>query len=78
MTLDITRYRQVNLPLTKKWIEVKGMEDLEQALSEIAISTGCPVIAVCHFIGELYGWTPELTTSLERKMTFYRYQKVVG
>lgn len=77
-TINIQPYRRVNLPLVKQWIDSKGFDQLEQTIAELAIATGCPVIAICTFIGEIYGMTEQLQASLNRKMAFYQYSEVMG
>ncbi len=37
----------------------------------IAASSGCPIVMVCQFVGELTGFTPELLSKMERMKAYH-------
>lgn len=76
--LDISSVRHTVKPLVKQWIDRTGLDKLETELSELPLSTSCHILAICQFIGELYGWNDELKASFDRKLMYYRYGGVRG
>lgn len=75
---DVAKYRRINLPLVKQWFDKRGFCKMEEGLAWLAITTGCPIIAICIFTAEVYGWTDELTASYDSKVKFYGYTEVTG
>lgn len=51
-------------------------KSVQDAAGILAVSTGCPILVVCHFIGELTSFTPELTSFMERLKRFYNVDGV--
>lgn len=76
MIVFLGRYR-TNIPFIKTIYdrEIKR-HTVERIISECAVSTGVPVIAVTFYVGELYGFTPEIYTMIEKFKTFYNYKEV--
>lgn len=77
MKLDLDKYR-VNIAPIKMLLDTKEPEDRVKFISAIAVSTGCPIVAVCHFVGELYGYTAELEEKIDLLSKFYKVTEVVG
>jgi hypothetical protein len=76
--IDLNSYRATNFEYIKTWLANKPDSPIKELVSEIALATGVPVIAVSHFIGEIKGFTPELLASIERLKKFYGITEVVG
>lgn len=76
--IDLNKYRNSNFEYIRVCLDNKPTAPLKELVSEIAIGTGVPVIAVSHFIGEIRGFTPELLASIERLKKFYGVTEVVG
>jgi hypothetical protein len=77
MTLDIDKYR-VNVPAIRLATEGKSDEEKMRLIGELAVSTLVPIIAVACFVGELYGFDPELRAFIKRLMAFYKITEVTG
>jgi hypothetical protein len=76
-TLDADKDRVCKndiLNLTKD----KTEEERYQAISMLAVATHAPVIVVCCYLGELYGFWPELKALLKRLMEFYKVDEVTN
>ena len=50
----------------------------QNAAGVIAVATGCPIVAVLCFIGELYGFSDEINKAIDRIVKFYGYDEIVG
>lgn len=72
--MDLSKYRGSNFEYIQNWLK----REPEANISEISLATGVPVIAVCHFVGEIKGFTPELLGVIERLMKFYGITEVIG
>lgn len=77
MTLDVDAYR-INIPFIASWRNNRPEESIIDAIGLMAIAYDVPIIVVCHYIGELEGYSGELKAFIERLMLFYRVDKVLG
>lgn len=77
MTIDLDRYR-ASCGIIKTFLDRKPPDQRFNYIGEASIITGCHIIAVCHYYGELYGYTQELVEMTGRLMLFYKVDKVVG
>ena len=78
MILDIGVYRESQKPGIKLFLDRRGLAELSRSISEMASAYHCPVIAVCHFVGELYGFTPELDELIAKLCAFYKVTEIKG
>lgn len=79
MTIDLERYRRVIKPLIKLYVERQTRTVTKsQVCGPLAIATNCPIIAVAHFVGELYGFDAELTGYIDRLVAFYKVDAVIN
>lgn len=58
-------------------LERDGAE-ISHAITETAVGTGIPIIVVCHFVGEFYGYTDEVKKKIKNISDFYGYGKIDG
>ena len=78
MTLDISVYRTINKDYFKAWVERFPDKNPIELIGEMSAATFVPIIAVCYFIGELKGFTPELDAKIKRLMKFYHIDNISG
>lgn len=78
MVLDADRYR-VNVK-DIEWMLVDKETDKERLefIGLISVATGVPIIVVCCYVGELWGFTDELKAMIERLKAFYHVTEVLG
>jgi hypothetical protein len=77
MIYDLNLYRDRMVPIVKNWIEMKGEPPITQ-IPELALNTSCEIIMISHYVGELYGYTPELKKYIQDLMDFYRPDGIIG
>ena len=77
MIIDLDRYRACH-PIIKAFLDRKSEDQRFSYIGEAAIVTGCHIIAVCHYYGEVYGYSKELVEMLGKLMLFYKVTDVVG
>ena len=77
MIIDLDRFRAC-CPAIKSFLDKKPVSTRFEYVGEAAIVTGCHIIAVCHYYGEMYGYTKELVDMLGRLMLFYKVTEVIG
>jgi hypothetical protein len=70
MNLEV--YRHTIPPIIKQWRLSRPDEPFIEACGNLALSTSCPIIAVCKFMIELEGSTPETEAYLKRLEEFYK------
>lgn len=79
MTIDLSRYRHSIKPIVEAFVDRdEGKEPMHELCGRIAIATNCPIIAVGHYMAELYGMTPELRGFLDRLITFYKVDSITN
>lgn len=75
MILDVSRYR-ICVPNIEAMMRDKSEDERYQLLSIAAVSEACPIIAVCWYVGELYGFWPKLQDLITRLKEFYRIEEI--
>jgi hypothetical protein len=75
--LNCDSYR-VNVPDIEALSQKKTPEERIKQIGTLAVITGVPIIVVCHYLGELWGYTPELTARIEKLMEFYKVDGVIN
>lgn len=78
MIVDLNRYRWAIKPICKSWAEREPNADKNDLCARISLATNCHLIAVVHYMCELYGDTPELDSYLERLVAFYKIDGIIG
>ena len=78
MTLDLNRYRHVIKPIVKLTIERDPGLDKPETLQLIAQATNCHIVAVGHYMAELYGMTPELQRKIAMLVSFYHIDSIIN
>lgn len=76
MIYDLAVYRRVVKPQIIVWFADKPKADKLKAMGKIALYTSCPIVAVGYFIGEIFGFTPELNAAIKSLEAFYRVDEV--
>lgn len=78
MIYDLNTYRHTIKPIVKTWcdgrLEVAPIEHLN-ALTQM---TSCDIIIVAYYIGELYGFTPEVLAAIDSLTKFYKPDEIIG
>lgn len=77
MTLDANKYR-INVPSIKLMLADKSPQERYEFIGNLAIATGVPIIIVCYYVGELYGFDIQLYAFIERLKKFYNVTEVLG
>lgn len=77
MTLDIDKYR-INIPFIETYINNQPNMDFEAELTILAASKDIPIIAVCYYMGELYGFNTRLLNKINRLKIFYNVSNIIG
>lgn len=77
MKLDAEKYR-INIPLIKLLLERKEPHEIVPYIGAIAVATDVPILVVCHYIGEIYGFSGELLALIERLKDFYQVDGVTS
>ncbi len=77
-TIDCNTYRE-RFNDIKYLTELKkgNVNDMMTDIGLYAHSTGVPVIVIAHFIGEIYGLTPQIESYIARTMGFYRIDHLI-
>lgn len=77
MTLDADHYR-VNVSAIKNMLKEKSDAERMEAIGVISVSTGVPIIVVCCYVGELFGFSEELKQRIETLKAFYHVTEVLN
>jgi len=78
MTLDADNYR-VNIPAIQQMLANKTSEkERFEMIGTISVALGVPVIIVCNYYGELYGFSEQLHEMIERLKKFYGVTEVLN
>jgi hypothetical protein len=78
MILDLNKYRRVIKPLVESYITRTPDADKCEDLTLIAQSTGCHILAVGYYMGELFGFSEELKAKIGRLQTYYHEVEVIN
>jgi translation elongation factor EF-1beta len=78
MILDADSYR-VNVKAIELMLKEKTTDKERIAhIGSISVATGVPIIVVCCYVGELFGFSDELKSMIERLKLFYNVTEVLG
>ena len=77
MILDADSYR-VNIPYIALLTENLTDEERVNLRNVLAITTGVPIVIVCVYLGELYGFTDRVKTSIEKLSSYYAVSEIKG
>lgn len=77
MKLDANIYR-VNIPSIKLLTEDKTPAERLKYIGNIALITGVPIIITACYVGEIYGFSPELDAQIKKLMEFYIIEEVLN
>lgn len=77
MTLDANDYR-INVPYILNLTQDKNSEEIYDLIGSISVSTSVPIIIVCCYIGELYGFSNKLNAFIDRLKAFYCVTQVLN
>lgn len=72
MTVDLNTYK-VNKDFIQKWYKSNRNRDVTYVISLLSCSTFVPCIVVAFYIGEVNGWSKEVTECIDRLTKFYSY-----
>jgi hypothetical protein len=75
MIVELDTYR-INFEYVKNALETKKHPDLGRQLSELSLTTSCPIIVIYYFAGEILGFNDEINKSIESLKKFYRIEEV--
>lgn len=75
--LNANQYR-INIPSIKHLTKELSKEARLEFISNLAIITGVPIIIVCCYVGEIYGFTPDLLAKIEYLKKFYTVDEVLN
>lgn len=78
MILDPNRYK-ASFPPIKRLYErdlAKADKDQETIITELTITSGVPILAICLYIQKEFGTNPELEDLMKRLNLFYGYREV--
>ena len=78
MIVDLNKYRWAIKPICRSYAEREPDAPKDDLCARIALATNCHLIAVVHYMSELYGMTPELEGFLGRLIAFYKIDGIVG
>lgn len=70
MILDALEY-SVNISYVKAHLDARPGWKFSEEVGVLSIASGVPIIIVSHYIGELFGYTEEITSKIKRDMLFY-------
>ena len=77
MVLDADNYR-VNVPAIQNMLKDKSEQERFDMLGTVSVALGVPIIIVCNYYGELFGFTEQLHEMIERLKKFYGVTHVLN
>lgn len=78
MIYDLDKYRHVVKPQVVVWRETRPDEPQQEAIRLLALSTGCPIMVVAHYIGEIEGYSQSLLDYIKTLDNFYKPEQILG
>ena len=83
MRINIDKYRENFdwvVGIIKREYEKRGIENVKiiEEISQISATSGVPLLAIAHFVGEEFGYTPEICNSIQKIIDFYGYTNIDG
>lgn len=76
-TLDADKYR-INIPNIIYLTKDQTPEERIKYLGRVAVATSVPIIIVCTYIGEVYGFSDELNALVDRLKLFYNISEILN
>jgi len=78
MVLDLNDYR-VQVKEIKRFLDgkVNGWE-YSKVVGPLAIYCSTHIVAISHYIGEIYGFTDEIKEKIKRDCHFYHIDEVIN
>ena len=67
----------IQKPVVERMLNNNPDKDPYSLSGVIAVATGCHILVICEFIGELKGFSPQLVDKMERLRKFYNVEKVI-
>lgn len=77
LTIDLAKYRANVRYITSLTCD-KTPEERLSAIGLISLSLNVPIIVVACYIGELYGFSPQLNAFIQRLRDFYHIDEVIN
>lgn len=77
MKIDLNRY-SVNRPFIQKWYRDSDNKDISNAVSILSPATHTPCIAMCFFLAEQEGFSPEMVFLIDTLIRFYGYKQILN
>jgi len=78
MIVNADDYR-VNIQSISKMFEAKpSYKEKVEHIGPIAVATMVPILVVCQYMGEIYGFTPELEDKMDKLKYFYKVTELRG
>lgn len=77
MIMDCNQYR-INVEPIRKLLGPKSEQERFEFIATLAVVTGVPIIVVCCYVGELYGFSAQLYTKIARLKQFYTIDTVLN
>lgn len=75
--LDADKYR-LNINDIISFTKDKTHKEIMESVGLLAVATSVPIIIVLTYIGELYGFTPDVLAYIERLKEFYKIDEVLN
>jgi len=72
MNYDVNNYRYAIEPQIRRWRERRPYEPIQQAATNISLSTNCPILVVCQLLQELEGPSEGLQNLIDHLKQFYK------
>ncbi len=75
--LDASKYR-IQLKAIEYLTKNKTIEESLDFIGLLAINTYVHIVICGHYLGELYGYTPEILAKIRSDMKFYNVDETIG
>lgn len=76
MIIELAPYRRITKPYIEKLLSGATDEERVAKLGHVAVATHLHIVAVGHFIGEIFGYTPALNEAIDYCCKYYGITKV--
>jgi hypothetical protein len=77
MRIDLNKY-SVNREFIQKEYAKDKTKDITRVISSVGAGIHCPLIALCFYLAESEGFTPQLTKMINSLVKFYGYAQISG
>lgn len=78
MVLDADKYRLSKPAIIGLMYDKKTDEERTKFIGAAALATNVPIIIVCVYVGETYGFNNSLTNFMSELLLFYRVTEVLN